>query len=247
MWIIYKVTFPNGKIYIGQTSRTLERRRYDHFSDAKHSQPNKRVKFHRAILKYKDITWEQIDTASSLEEAIEKEAKFIEFFDSINNGYNCRTNRNGNGILSEETKKLIAVKNSEHSIRSWKNNNKRKNTLSNRMKALHADGKMDNAKVKITQTRRTEEQRLSTSKDNKERYSDPKAREKMAISLGARPFLVYKDGNLIGRFTSQSEAGKTLNLNRAHISNCLNGRRKTLHGYSFIYEPETDSIMKCKN
>jgi group I intron endonuclease len=247
MWIIYKVTFSNGKVYIGQTSRSLETRRHDHLTDAKYEKPNKRAKFHHALLKHDDHTWEQIDTAETLEEALQKEAKYIEEFDAIKSGYNCKTYRNGVGALSDETRKKIAEQNSKHSHLSWKENLPRREALSEKMKRRHQSGEMDDAKAKIALTRCTKEQRDKSSQDSLKRYQDKEAREKMATACGGRPFLVYKDNQLVGRFVSQSEAAKSLNLNRAHISNCLKKRRNTLHGYSFEYEPETDSIMKCKN
>ena len=66
--IIYKVTNKvNGKIYIGQTVRTLEQRKWQHLDAAKNGC---KTHFYNAIRKYGEdnFVFEIIDEASSLEE-----------------------------------------------------------------------------------------------------------------------------------------------------------------------------------
>ena len=88
MWI-YKITnLENGKIYIGQTIRPIEQRFKRHLNDALNHV--KDTHFCRAICKYgKDaFKIEEIDVAESQEELSKKEQYWIQFYDSVNKGYN---------------------------------------------------------------------------------------------------------------------------------------------------------------
>ena len=75
--IIYEAISPVGKIYIGQTTKTLEGRIKSHASDIKSSK--RKTMFQLAILEYgiESFIWEQIDTAESKVELDEKERYWI--------------------------------------------------------------------------------------------------------------------------------------------------------------------------
>lgn len=91
--IIYKVTnLINGKIYIGQTVRTLEERINQHFYDADKVDG---FIFYKAIRKYgrESFNWCIIDSGQSREELNDKEIFWIKFYNSYikfqnSNGYN---------------------------------------------------------------------------------------------------------------------------------------------------------------
>lgn len=109
--IIYKVTnLVNNKIYIGQTTNTLEYRKDQHFREARSKKRNT-VYFHNALNKYgfKNFLFEEIDTAGSQEELDEKERYWIKFYDSTNKekGYNLDSGGHKGGVKSEETKRKI--------------------------------------------------------------------------------------------------------------------------------------------
>lgn len=118
--LIYKITnLINGKIYVGQTTKTLEQRLAKHWSEAKcASRPNNY--FHNALLKYgiENFIIEKLDTASSIEELNEKEYYWIEKLHSRDKdiGYNLMTGGKS-GIKSEETKELLRQK----KIANWDN------------------------------------------------------------------------------------------------------------------------------
>ena len=87
--IIYKITNnENGKVYIGQTIRTLEERFNRHKNDALNNILD--THFARAIRKYgkESFIIEVIDTANSQEELNQKEQYWIRFYNSVNEGYN---------------------------------------------------------------------------------------------------------------------------------------------------------------
>ena len=83
--IIYKVTNEeNGKVYIGQTIRSLSKRQDDHYRSSNSCH------FHHALKLYdRDcFVWEIIEECSSVQEMNDREKYFIQYFDSFNNGYN---------------------------------------------------------------------------------------------------------------------------------------------------------------
>lgn len=88
--IIYKITNNiNNKVYIGKTKNTLEKRWKQHCSKARRNRSN--AEFQKAILEFgpESFRIEQIDVASTDEEACLKEIHWIEHFDCIYpKGYN---------------------------------------------------------------------------------------------------------------------------------------------------------------
>jgi group I intron endonuclease len=87
--VIYKVVNElNGEVYIGTTIKSIEERKKDHLQrvDKDYS-----AKFHDAISTYGvDVfEWEQIDTASSLDELAQKEKDYILIYNSKEEGYNA--------------------------------------------------------------------------------------------------------------------------------------------------------------
>lgn len=96
--IIYKVTFPNGKVYIGQTTKALQKRKKQHEYTCKVKKEGKYISnqpFHKAlrVSNFEDIKWEEIDKAENKEELNNKEIYYIEKYQSSlrfknSNGYN---------------------------------------------------------------------------------------------------------------------------------------------------------------
>ena len=110
-YIIYKVThLPTNRVYIGQTTKTLEERKYYHLYDSK--KLNK-TKFHRALNKYPDIEWKWniIDFANSKDELNFREKFWIMVYDSTNQnkGFNLTLGGESSPMLSEETRKKQSI------------------------------------------------------------------------------------------------------------------------------------------
>lgn len=103
--IIYLVTnITNGKKYVGQTINTMAERKSDHLNKALNR--NSSTYFHNALRKEKDFfTWQEIDSASNLEELNSKEQFWISFYNSlVPNGYNLQLG--GNNKKQNEITKL---------------------------------------------------------------------------------------------------------------------------------------------
>lgn len=109
--LVYKLTSPSNKCYIGITTMTLEKRLSCHFSNSKKHD----TKLYFAFRKYGFDTFkiEILEECSTREELIEKEITYIEQYNSYHKGYNMTTG--GEGVPgfpinkgrkhSEETKK----------------------------------------------------------------------------------------------------------------------------------------------
>lgn len=110
--IIYKLTFPNGKVYIGQTIKSLNTRIYYHCKEFSNT-----IKC-KAVRKYKEFKVEVLHQADiNCLDILEK--IYIAEFKSNDRefGYNLESGGNLNKILSEETKRKIgeAHKGMKHS------------------------------------------------------------------------------------------------------------------------------------
>lgn len=107
---IYKILFPNGKVYIGLTTTTLKKRKQEHLFCAKNI--NNQKCLYKALRKYDKIdTFElvEIDTADTLEELREKEIGYILKYNShYIDGYGYNMTYGGEGFngykLTEEDK-----------------------------------------------------------------------------------------------------------------------------------------------
>jgi group I intron endonuclease len=89
-FLIYKVTSPSGKVYIGLTCQTLRARRSGHFRRAREVLPGTHY-FCDAIRKYgDDLIWEVLERGEGEEWAAEREKFFIAQFESCgrSKGYN---------------------------------------------------------------------------------------------------------------------------------------------------------------
>ncbi len=87
--IIYKITnLINNKVYIGQTINSLSQRFNRHKNDALNNILD--THFARAIRYYgiDNFKAEVIDTATTQEELTQKEQYWIQYYDSVNTGYN---------------------------------------------------------------------------------------------------------------------------------------------------------------
>ena len=116
--IIYKSTNRiNGKIYIGQTTKTLHERQYKHLHETNQTS-RRRTYFHRAIAKYgfENFEFEEIDHANSIEELNQKEQYWISYYNSTNKdiGYNLDSGGK-NCLKADSTKQLM----SEHQKELW--------------------------------------------------------------------------------------------------------------------------------
>ncbi|MFW6219641.1 MAG: GIY-YIG nuclease family protein [bacterium] len=109
---IYKITnMINGKIYIGQTIRSLEKRIYEYKKALLYNNSFNNEHLKKSFNKYgfDNFKFEIIDTALDIDELNDKEIKYIKEYDSTNRerGYNIHKGGR-NSLLSEETKEKMS-------------------------------------------------------------------------------------------------------------------------------------------
>lgn len=102
--IIYKITNKvNGKVYIGQTTKTLQERKRQHLQCVKDG-VNRHL--YNAMRKYgtQSFKFEKLCTAKSKSELNYLEAKYITEYDSVRTGYNMGYGGDNNVMFSDEVK-----------------------------------------------------------------------------------------------------------------------------------------------
>lgn len=118
---IYKIsTTASPKVYIGQTIRTIEERYQEHLN-ARNNKDKKTLHLYLAMNKYGIETFsiEKIDEANNQEELDKKEVYWIEYYDSINNGYNMAPGGVGTNIFkSKKVKEKHAKKMRSEEVRN---------------------------------------------------------------------------------------------------------------------------------
>jgi len=210
--IIYKYTSPSGKIYIGQTVSSNNRK-----NSHKHITSKTNTKFGNAIKKYgidnleyeeiyktKDITLCDKDKLKTILDKLE--IAYISYYDSYSNGYNCTLG--GGGILghkhSEETKRQFSI-----------NRIGNTNCLGNK----HSD----ETKQKISKAQKgkivSEETKLKIGNSHKKQISQ-----------------YSKSGEFIKNWESIKNASEKLNIDASGIIKVCKGTRKTSGGFTWKYK-----------
>ena len=109
MWKIYKHTFPNEKVYIGQTNQPLQKR----FKNGEGYALCPLI--HKAILKYGWINFRQevLFTTDNKDLAGEMEEFFIKFYNTTKKGYNNATGGfkgyTQTEVITEEHRKNLSL------------------------------------------------------------------------------------------------------------------------------------------
>ena len=114
MWIYKMTNIQNNKVYIGQTIRPIKDRFNRHMNDALHNIID--THFARAIRKYgkENFTIEEIDSANTQEELNQKERYWIQYYNSVKDGYNetdAIFKCGGNTYQSKTEKEMEVIKN----------------------------------------------------------------------------------------------------------------------------------------
>ncbi len=106
--IIYIITNRvNGKVYVGQTIRTLAQRRGEHLYRFRKAERDHLI--YLAFRKHgvENFDWDVLETCEDIAELNDREEFYINKFDSYNHGYNMNTG--GNTVSVETRKKLSEI------------------------------------------------------------------------------------------------------------------------------------------
>ena len=216
---IYKITNKiNSKCYIGQTTRSVKVRWLEHTKYHLTARSHCR-KLANALRKYgiDEFIVEVIDTAISVEELNDKEVYWVQFYDSINNGYNLVVGGD-NKLISDETRQKLS-----------ESGKGRVQSLETREKIASAQRGNKNHNFGKKASRET---KLKWSKARKGR---PKSEEhKRKIGIGNSKKIICHENNKT--YNSITEACKDLGIKRgSYISRVLSKERTHTHGFTFSF------------
>ncbi len=217
--IIYKYTSPSGKCYIGQTTKTLKERAK--FNGEGYMQCSL---FYKAILKYGFENMQSKILENFQEEDLdlliiklnEAEQYYIKFYNSMApNGYNLREG-GGNSIFSKESE--VCQHGSKHF-------NYRKDIDDEELKELYLSGKTLIELSKLTN--------LETLTIKRHLIDQGVFKEK---KYNAAVIKYNKNGEILGRWKSATEAGKAEGKGSNSISRCCREKRNFYLGVTYRYE-----------
>ena len=149
MGYIYKITSPNGKIYIGQTINVEQRKRHYKTSNFK-----QQIKLWNSVQKYNWIpadTYEIIDSiliGENKSNLNEREKFWIKFYDSFNHGLNCNWGGEGNIGHKHSEDTLLKMSESKKGVKHTELRNKQKSEYTKGRKHS-AETKAKISKIKL--------------------------------------------------------------------------------------------------
>jgi len=206
----------NKKVYIGQTSKTVEVRWKQHIKSSK----NPKTPIHHAINKYGINCFEikvLVHSLASIDELNRVEKNLIALYKSVKNGYNCQIGGCSH-ILNAETKEKISKSVSKNNKKFWLG------------KSLSEE-----TKKKISETKRKRKSAAGDRNPMHGRFHSVSSIIKNCESNGSKPFEVSLSGNIIGIWINKTQCAISLGLSREQVRDCLNGRYKSSKGYKFRY------------
>lgn len=263
MGVIYKLTSPSGKSYIGQTRNSFDTRWKQHIRDAN---CNSILPIHVAIRKYGPENFvnqilEEIPNA----ELNTKEQYYIQKYDTYNNGYNCTLGGEGNCKIPDD----IIIKLWENGLCSADIARELKvqgHTIENRIKSLYSDEEIQQRRYSaIGKKRQLDDDNIKTLWDqgysvtqiSKALFYDRHTVSRVLQRFGiTKEQLEYsrrihsgdnknlpiiqldKNGNFIKEWDSISEAARQLKLQSSNICKVLKHERNTTGGYIFKYKEQ---------
>lgn len=261
MGVIYKLTSPSGKSYIGQTRNPFDIRWKQHIRDANY---NSILPIHVAIRKYGPENFvNQILEEVPNEELNNKEQYYIQKYNTYNNGYNCTLGGEGNCKIPDD----IIIKLWEDGLCSAdiaRELEVQGHTIENRIKGLYSDEEIQQRRYSaIGKKRQLDDDNIKTLWDQDysitqisevlfyDRHTVSRTLQRLGITQEQleysrkihsgdkknSPIMQYdKNGIFIREWFSISEAARQLNIHAGNICKVLKNERKTTGGFIFKYK-----------
>lgn len=231
--IIYKATNKNtNKIYIGQTIKTLEERKYHHIYRALNSDIS--TKFCNSIRKHGEraFLWEILDTAENAIELDEKERMYIAKYSSIESGYNILEG----GDCSERDGDLMAIQCGSLPFYAF--------TLKGELIGEFVNKRSFEREYGVAASHILDmiKNKMYYCNDiiviDKDKYSEEVLRFRVERAKQKDAFFAIEKatGKNLGVFTNKEECKRVLGLHvNTHITEVLKGSRKSSNGFIFKY------------
>lgn len=225
-YCVYMHTAPNGKVYIGVTSKKPEKR----FNGGLGYQ--KQPLFYNAIRKYGWENFEHVILAEGLsaEEASQKEIGLILCYNSNDRKYGYNRSIGGEygatGVKYTEEQRVARSK-----------------RLAGRTLSEETKAKIGNANRKYVMS---EQHKAAISAFHKGKPWSEEEREKITAAgkkYWRKVVCLDSEGNFIREFESITIAAKAVGVDQSAISNVLSGRNKTSKGFIWRYADEVLSVQ----
>ncbi len=221
--LIYKITSPSGKSYIGQTISLYKRKyRYRKF------QCQTQTHLYNSLIKYgfENHIFEILEDNIEIEKLNEKETYYIEKYDTFNNGMNMTT---GGGVChkrSVETIEKLRIsatgnKNNlgKRNALGYKHTEEAKEKMSNKLKEKYENGFINPRKG------------VKQSKEQVEKIAKAKYREVLQYDL---------NNNFITEYDSIKMASQMTNTSCPLITQNCRGKSISTNGFIFKYKNENN-------
>ncbi len=246
--IIYKVTNKiNGKVYIGQTTQSFKKRKYNHLYAAKTDKYSNKCRdyFHKALTKYgfENFVWCVLEVCDSKHNLDLAEQWYIRYYKSFvgfisSNGYNLTMGGNGNSglIFSDEHRMKLSKsrkgrKLSEEHKQKIRDNAKTNPNFGNKDRKMSDEAKEKLRKCNLGKKHSQETKRkMSISQTIRTNYRKgwkhtKQAKEKMSISTSGKLNPMYGiPCPHTGKF------GKNNHLAKKYVIVTPNGEEFIIHG-----------------
>ena len=224
--VVYKLTFPNGKVYIGQTVQKLKNRLYAHCNDSfyvKDSGFNNHKS--RAIRKYMTFEVEVLYQGDDLDI---QEINYIKEYNSTNQeyGYNIESGGSLNKIVSEETKRKISEANKGRIV-----SEETRRKMSEAQKGHKGIKHSEETKRKISESskgiKHSEEHKRKIGESNKGKIFSEEHKRKIAKSNAKSIIVTELSTGIETKFDCVKFASEFYNISSPAISGVLRGITKT--------------------
>lgn len=214
-YTVYKHTVPNGKIYIGVTSQSVNKRWLNGLGYQHNDY------FFKAIKKYgwENIKHEILLDGLTKEQAIQKEIELIALHKSNQREYGYNIANGGEGVTG--------YKHSEETLKKIKNLYSKGHTPWNKGKETPEE-----IRAKLSRAKKGKPSPRKGAKLTKEQI------EKQASKVRKPVVQCDKNGNVIRVWNSGKEASLALNINAGNIALCCTGKHKTAGGYVWKHKEE---------
>ena len=155
MGLIYRIiNTTNNKSYVGQTTRDVKRRFYEHIWDAL-KRPKETIALNRAIRKYGKESFEVEIIVNNVPNELldDLEINIIAMYDTFKNGYNCCEGGNGFATTASHPCKNVP-KTEEHKRKIGKANSGTKNYKAKPVNIKTVEGKVLHKEITIREFNR---------------------------------------------------------------------------------------------
>jgi group I intron endonuclease len=247
--VIYKITNPNGKIYIGQTIDYNRRK-----SNYKRLNCSSQVKIYNSILKY---GWENhiIEIIEEcLVDVLGKREKYWKiYYDSIKNGLNIRTDEEKGGKLDKEIcdkiskskkgctySKESSIKKSQ-SLMGMKKTEEHKQNISKSKKGIpnSSKGKFRSKEFGIKISNNKERSKKISESHKGKKHTRTQEWSNKIGSSNKKPIIQCDlKNNFIKEWDSAKDASLFIGCNPSPITACCKGKQKTCYGFKWKYKNE---------